>query len=99
MERRPFMAQNVSDFQNPTGCWSHTGGFVVELSPGTPTNNVPKNVTVQGNNVVVHDGQVGQSMGGIQMRSGGKDFHWGYTFLRTIRKMNGELIWRNDNPR
>lgn len=90
------MAKDLADFQNPKGYWSHKGGFVVELVPGTPTTNVPTNVSVQGNRVTVHDGEVTQGMGGISMRSGGRDFYWGYKFLETIRTTDGSLLWKNN---
>lgn len=91
--------EDVRTFVNPKGYWSYRGAFVVTLFPGTPTGNVPSDIAVDGHVVTVTDGEVGQSMGGISMKSDGRDFHWGYRMIQHIMKSDGSLLWVNDKLR
>jgi hypothetical protein len=98
-------AMPISDkktFINPTGGWSHFGTYIVELVRGTDTSIVPKNkkTVISENIVTVHDGSLGQSMGGISMKdSKNHNFHWGYPQIVCIRDEKNNLIWVNNDYR
>lgn len=93
------MTQDTKEFQNSTGYWSHTGSFSVQLTDDALTHNVPGSARIVGRVVHVPEGEVGQSIGGIQMRSRGQDFAWGYNFIKAIRDGEGKLIWVNNHFR
>lgn len=86
---------DIENFRNPTGFWSHEGSFSVELIPDADTSIAPPSADVRGNTVHVRNGQVKQTMGGIQLHSQGSPFYWGYPSIKVIRDGEGNLLWVN----
>jgi hypothetical protein len=74
----------------------YVGPFIIELIEGVPTSKVPKQAgEVNGSEVHVRRGMVGQALGGIQMVAGGIPLAWGYKYLKSIRTPSGEYVWAN----
>lgn len=93
------MNQNVKMFQNPSGYWKHQGAFSVELTDDAPISIVPSSVVVDGNKVIVREGRIEQTIGGIQLYSHEQPFHCGYSMIKKIRDGNGKLLWLNNRYR
>lgn len=89
----------MAEHKNPTGFWSYSGNYSVELAPDAPTDWLPDGVSVSGNVLYIQDGAVGQDRGGINFAANGNVFHFGYKFLQRILGEDGEIIWENENLR
>lgn len=87
-------------FQNPTGYWEYDGGYSVELTEDADTSflSLTGFVEVVDSVVTVERGRIKQTMGGVQLYAGDSSFHWGYRFIKRIRKADdGSMIWQNSN--
>jgi hypothetical protein len=93
------MSKDVKTFVNPVNGPRYQGSFSVELTDGAKTDFVPRSARISGNIVTIQDGSINQGMGGIQFQSESMSFAWGYTFIKLIRKGDGELLWVNNNYR
>lgn len=96
------MNTDKKTFVNPTGYWSYFGTYIVELVDGADKSILQKNSKniINGNEVIVTDGSLGQSTRGISMRDSlNHAFNWGYIWIKSVRKPNGDLIWVNNNYR
>lgn len=89
------MSQNVKTFQNPSGHWKHQGAFSVELTDDAPISIVPSSAVVDGNKVIVREGRIEQTIGGIQLYASEQPFSWGYSMIKEIRDGDKNLLWIN----
>lgn len=88
------------NFHDPEGTWEYRGAFEVHLTRGADKRVVKAFAKIEGNVVIIKSGVIKQSMGGIDMSSGGRDFRWGYDSMIAIYKVRGgnkKLLWVNIN--
>lgn len=93
------MSPDVKAFQNPSGYWKHQGAFSVELTDDALISIVPSSAVVDGNKVIVREGHIQQTIGGIQFYSHEQPFSWGYSKIKEIRDGDENLLWINRNYR
>lgn len=85
----------MSRWKNPEGFWEYSGDYQVYLT-GSPRDEIPKDVEVKGNVLMVKDGKLNQSMGGIDMYSpSGEKFGFSYKSIMLIATLDGNPIWKN----
>lgn len=102
VEKTFSMNTDKKTFTNPSGYWSYFGIYIVEVTDDCDKTIALKNPRnkVDGNKIIVPDGSLGQSIGGISMKDSMEhNFHWGYHWIKSISKENGDLIWVNNNYR
>lgn len=87
------------EYNNPTGYWSYEGSFKVFLVRNVPTHFVPDFVQIEqisdGQVVIVENGRIKQTIGGIQFYVDERPFAWGYKYLIKITDFEGNIIWKN----
>ena len=92
------------EFSNPDGYWDYEGGYSIELTEDGGKKGIalpPDNGSITDNVITIKQGRVYQDMGGINFYCVGRDkpFSIGYSFIKCIRKDNGDLLWVNNNFR
>ncbi|MEI8337605.1 MAG: hypothetical protein WCF92_00480 [bacterium] len=90
--------EDTKTFKNPTGYWTHEGGYTVEITDNTPINLIPSSITVTDHILTVLNGSCYQSVGGICLVTAqGNKFRFSYNHMKAIRRLDGTPIWVNWN--